>query len=70
MTVNWAPVGEQVVFARDVGGTECAQLFVVNADGSGERQLTNDPGAMHLFGAWSPDGQTIYYTANRRDRSR
>ncbi len=70
MTVNWGPVGEHLVFARDVGGNECAQLFVVNADGSGERQLTHDPGAMHLFGAWSLDGQTIYYTANRRNRSR
>jgi dipeptidyl aminopeptidase/acylaminoacyl peptidase len=70
MTVNWSPVGEQLVFARDVGGNECAQLFLVNADGSDERRLTHDLGAMHLFGAWAPDGQTIYYTANQRDRSR
>jgi len=25
---------------------------------------------MHIFGAWSGDGQTIAYTANRRDRGR
>ena len=68
VTVNWSPAGDQLVFARDAGGNECTQLFVVNADGSGERQLTCDPAAMHLFGAWAPDGGTVYFTANRRDR--
>ncbi|MCC7358116.1 MAG: S9 family peptidase [Anaerolineales bacterium] len=68
VTVNWSPAGDVLAFARDTGGNECTQLYLVNADGSGERQITGDLAAMHLFGAWSPDGQTIYFTANRRDR--
>ncbi len=70
LNVAWSPAGEKLVFARDIGGNENAQLFLVNADGSGERRLTTDDGAMHIFGAWSPDGRAVAYAANRRDRAR
>ena len=70
LNVAWSPAGDRLLFARDVGGNENAQLFLVNADGSGERRLTTDDGAMHIFGAWSPDGLAIAYAANRRDRAR
>jgi dipeptidyl aminopeptidase/acylaminoacyl peptidase len=70
MNVAWSTAGNTLLFARDIGGNENAQLFVVNADGSGERRVTTDDGAMHIFGAWSPDGRAIAYAANRRDRAR
>ncbi len=69
-TVAWSPVEDALVFARDIGGNENAQLYWVRADGSGERRLTSDAGAMHIFGAWSPNGRHIAYAANRRDRGR
>jgi len=69
-SLSWSPVEAALIFGRDVGGGENDQLFWVAADGSGERRLTRDDGAMHVFGAWSPDGRTIAYAANRRDRSR
>ena len=70
MSVAWSPVDDRLIFSRDAGGNENAQLFLVNADGSAERQLTHYEQAMHLFGAWSRDGGSIAYAANRRDPSR
>lgn len=65
-----APHAAELIFARDVGSNENMQLFRINADGSGEQRLTHDAGAMHIFGGWSPAGDKIVFTANRRDRAR
>lgn len=70
MGANWSPVDDQLVFSRDVGGNENAQLFLINASGTGQRQLTHAEQAMHLFGAWSADGRTLAFAANRRDPAR
>lgn len=64
----FSPTDARLVFARDAGGNENTQLFLLYADGSGERPLTVDGGAMHVLGAWSPDGQAIAFAANRRSR--
>jgi dipeptidyl aminopeptidase/acylaminoacyl peptidase len=68
--VACSPADDRLIFARDVGGNERTQLFLLEGDGSGERRLTFDDGAMHVFGAWSADGRQIAFSANRRDRGR
>src|SRR5919204_1816061 len=57
----WSPDGSRIAFAATVGGV--TQIFVVNADGSDPRQLTNDD---RLKGgpAWSPDGTRIAFLRN------
>jgi Tol biopolymer transport system component len=40
-------------------------LYVMNADGTGLRQITTTPGA-EFDGAWSPDGTQIVYRDSRR----
>lgn len=65
------PGDDRLIFARDVGGNENAQLVLL-APGSGvEHTLTaGHEQAMHLFGAWSPDGTMIMFAANRRHPAR
>jgi dipeptidyl aminopeptidase/acylaminoacyl peptidase len=61
------PGDNRLIFTRDVGGNENAQMSLLDPDTGEERLLT--PGyeqAMHLFGAWLPDGTQLLFAANRR----
>jgi dipeptidyl aminopeptidase/acylaminoacyl peptidase len=66
-----SPDGSHIAYARDVGGDENAQLFLLAADGSLELPLTAGyEGAMHSFGSWLADGQSFLFAANRRRADR
>jgi Tol biopolymer transport system component/putative intracellular protease/amidase len=68
----WSPDGSQIVFISDRNDPNpfgcfpnCnADIYVMDADGSHERQLTGDP-AIESHPDWSPDGQTILFDADR-----
>jgi Tol biopolymer transport system component len=66
----WSPDGQKIAFQRDhhrkfVPGAYTPadsniEIYVINADGSGQRRLTRNPG--NDFGsAWSPDGRRIAF---------
>jgi Tol biopolymer transport system component len=61
-TPAWSPDGKQLVFTGYDGGL--SDLFIINADGTGLKRLTNDKYA-DLQPVWSPDGQTIAFTTDR-----
>lgn len=54
------------VFGRDGAGDERVQLHHLPPEGEA-RALTEAPEVIHGWGAVSPDGQRIAYTANARD---
>lgn len=58
---NWSPRGNRLVFIREDSSGE-NDIYLVHADGSGERRLTNTPGRTEFFPAFSPDGKKVTYT--------
>jgi Tol biopolymer transport system component len=58
---DWSPDGTKIAFLSQ---TECSNpdIFVMNADGSGLTNLTQNPLAEY-DPAWSPDGTKIAYYA-------
>jgi TolB protein len=58
---NWSPDGSKIAYWRS--GYPNAEIFVANADGSGETRLTNNP-AFDGYPAWSPDGTQIAFESD------
>jgi TolB protein len=54
----WSPDGHQIAFKAFLGGMSSFNVFTIQPDGSGLRQLTHDLNG--VYGAsWSPDGRRI-----------
>jgi dipeptidyl aminopeptidase/acylaminoacyl peptidase len=66
-----SPVDDRVIYGIDRGGDERQQLWLIDASAASADAvpLTDDPAVIHGWGAWSPDGGRIAYTANRRDEA-
>lgn len=67
--VAWSPVSQHILLTVDVGGNEHDQFYLLPAPGEKPLPLTNEPNVIHRFGAWSPDGQHICYSCNRRHQA-
>jgi TolB protein len=69
----WSPDGRRIAFqssrraVRGVVGGSKAEIYVMNADGSGKRNLTRNP-ANDGNPSWSPDGRRIAFVSNRDGR--
>ena len=64
----WSPDGKKIAFASfPAGKAEKAQIYVMNADGSGMEQVSRvKGGADHP--AWSPDGKRLVLNSGRGKR--
>ena len=58
----WSPDGTQLAFTSNRDGQP--ELYVINADGSGLRRLTNHPG-IDTSPTWSPQGHQLAFVSDR-----
>ena len=54
----WSPDGSRLIFSDNFCATTEADLFVMNADGSGVTQVTDSP-ENELSKSWSPRGDKV-----------
>ncbi len=57
---SWSPDGTKIVFVRNYSSAT-AQVWVMDADGSNQRNLSNYEWGFSRFPAWSPDGGKIAF---------
>jgi Tol biopolymer transport system component len=60
---SWSPDGNRIAFSARTE-KEPFEIYVVNADGSGLKQITNDT-TEDYWTSWSPDGKKIAFNSNR-----
>lgn len=63
-----APQDDRLIWGIDAGGDERQQFWLLEP-GRQPRALTESHSVMHDFGAFSPDGARLAYTANDRSES-
>lgn len=66
MDVFHSPEGNQAIIGIDNKGDEKQQLYLQKAGDQQIEKLVYYPESFHKFGGWSPDGQKICFSSNRR----
>lgn len=59
---SWSPDGRALVFAvGSTSGDPSGQIWMMNADGSNQREIFADPGVTDFDATFSPDGQFVAF---------
>src|SRR5215510_13035582 len=59
---SWSPDSKQLVFSRFPAPDFFGQLWLMNADGSNQHLLLNDPGFDDEAPSFSPDGSSVIFS--------
>lgn len=65
--VSYFPNDSRFLYTYDSGGNENSHLYVMNPDGTAERDLTPGEKVKANFLGWSFDLKSFYYSTNERD---
>lgn len=63
---SYSADGRQIVFCSNRSGEKNLELYIMNADGTNVRQLTNAPGCYNGGPFFSPDGKRVIFRADRK----
>lgn len=61
----WAPDGKRLVFQSTRDGAQCDQIYVMDADGSKVKRISNGEGAT-TCGFFLPDGKHVLYASTHQ----
>ena len=61
---NWSPAGDLILFQSHHRTGSNIDLWVMNSDGSGLRNVTQSPSSDDTDASFSPDGTRIVYSSN------
>ena len=61
---SWSPTRDEILFTTTRHGVTNAEIYLMNADGTNLRRMTDHPGT-DASASWSPDGEWIIFTSNR-----
>jgi uncharacterized protein (DUF885 family) len=59
----WSPDGSKIAYVRRLGRAN-HEIYVMDADGTGETRLTYRPDSVESEPTWSPDGSQIAFVSN------
>jgi dipeptidyl aminopeptidase/acylaminoacyl peptidase len=65
--VYWSPVSNKIAFQLDPGGGMNSQIFLINSDGTGSKQITSGGITNNWLGIWSRDGQYLSFSSNQQN---
>jgi len=67
--VDYAPVGEALIYGMDASGDERIQFYLLAKGTGAPRPLTRRPKIIHIWGGWSADAKRIAFGANIRNQA-
>src|SRR5690606_19794138 len=62
ITPSWSPDGQSILFVSHQDGV--TNIYRINADGSGQVNLSDNPILINQLPVWSPDGSQVLFTAS------
>ena len=67
IALDWSPKGDWLAVGVAPGGGLNSQIYVVRANGSGVRRLTEGGKENNWLGGWTRDGRLLTLSSSRRD---